>query len=82
MNKTLTYKDTIQRTGYTVIDDMKVVQYTCVIPSDKPEDMRIAITRLNTDIYKANRDICRADYAAFEDAAYELQEQLMQKTGE
>lgn len=82
MTKTLIYKDTIQRTGYTIIDDVKVVQYTCIIPSDRPEDMRIGITRLNTDMYKANRDICRADYAAFEDAAYELQEQFMQKTGE
>lgn len=76
---TLSYKDTIQRTGYTVIDGIKVVQYTCVIPSDKPQDMRIGIVKLDNEMYKNNRDICRADYAAFEDAAYQLQEEYIAK---
>lgn len=79
---TLSYKDTIQRIGYTIIEGVKVVQYTCVIPSDKPQDMRIGITKLDTEMYKAHRDICRADYAAFEDAAYELQEECIKKIGE
>ena len=79
MSKTLTYKDTIQRTGYTVIDDVRVVQYTCIIPADKPQEMRLGITKLNPELYKANREICRADYAAFEDAAYQLQEECMAK---
>lgn len=74
MSETLSYKDVIQRTGYTTIDDIRVVQYTCIIPVEKPEDMRIGITRLNPDMYKTYRDVCRDDYAAFEDAAYELQE--------
>ena len=74
MSDTLSYKDVIQRTGYTTIDDVRVVQYTCIIPTENPEAMRIGITRLNPDMYKANRDVCRDDYAAFEDAAYELQE--------
>ena len=79
---TLSYKDTIQRTGYTVIDGIKVVQYTCVIPSDKPQDMRIGIVKLDNEMYKANRDICRADYAEFEDAAYKLQEEYIAKLEE
>lgn len=79
MSKTLTYKDTIQRTGYTVIDDVRVVQYTCIIPVDRPQEMRLGITKLNPELYKANREICRADYAAFEDAAYQLQEECMAK---
>lgn len=81
MSKTLTYKDTIQRTGYTVIDDVRVVQYTCVIPADKPQEMRLGITKLNPELYKANREICRADYAAFEDAAYQLQEECIARLG-
>lgn len=76
---TLSYKDTIQRVGYTVIDGIKVVQYSCIIPSDNPKDMRIGITKLNPQMYKDNRDICRADYAEFEDAAYKLQEEFMAK---
>ena len=79
---TLSYKDTIQRTGYTIIDDVKVVQYTCIVSSDNPKDMRIGITKLDTEMYKAHRDICRADYAAFEDAAYLLQEECLSKIGE
>lgn len=79
MENTLTYKDIIQRTGYTVIDGVKVVQYTCVIPANEPQNMRIGITKLNTDLYKEHRDVCRADYAAFEDSAYQLQEECLAK---
>lgn len=76
---TLSYKDTIQRVGYTTIDDIRVVQYTCIIPADKPQEMRLGITKLDAKMYKDHRDICRADYAAFEDAAYQLQEEYMAK---
>lgn len=82
MVKTLSYKDTIQRVGYTIIDNVKVVQYTCIIPVDKPEEMRLGITKLNASMYKDNRDICRSDYAAFEDAAYLLQEECLAKMSE
>lgn len=82
MENTLSYKDTIQRVGYTVINDVRVVQYTCIIPIDKPQDMRIGITKLNSEMYKVYRDQCRADYAAFEDAAYQLQEEYTARLGE
>lgn len=82
MENTLIFKDTIQRVGYTIIDGVKVVQYTCVIPCDKPKDMRIGITKMNVDMYKEHRDICRSDYAAFEDAAYQLQDEYIAKIGE
>ena len=38
--------------------------------------------KLNADLYRANRDICRADFATFEDAAYQLQEELLAKLAE
>lgn len=78
---TLSYKDVIQRVGYSIIDGVRVVQYTCTIPVDDPLGMRIGITKLNADMYKANRDVCRADYAEFEDAAYQLQEECLAKIG-
>ena len=81
MSNTLVYSDTIQRVGHTIIGGVKVVQYTCIIPLANPKDMRIGITRLDQEMYKANRDFCRADYAAFEDAAYELQEEFLAKIG-
>lgn len=77
MPSTLVVNDTIQRVGYTVIDGVKIVQYTCVIPLSDPNDMRIGSTKLDQDLYKANREFCRADYAAFEDSAFELQEKLL-----
>lgn len=79
MANTLVYKDTIQRVGYTVIDDVKVVQHTCVISSDNPNEVRISMTKLDADLYKTHRGICRADFATFEDSAYQLQEELIEK---
>jgi hypothetical protein len=78
-SKTLVYTDLIQRVGYTIIDNVKVVQHTCTFPINKPQEMRVGSTRLNPELYKANRDICRADMAAFEDAAYELQDEYLTK---
>ena len=77
MSGTLTFKDTIRRLGYTVIDDIKVVQYDCVISTENPNEIKIVVSKLNEELYKANRDVCRADMAEFEDAAYELQEQYL-----
>ena len=79
MESTLIYSDVINRVGYTVIDGVKIVQYSCMIPLDNPQGMRISMTKMNTDLYKANREICRADFAKFEDAAYDLQEAYMTK---
>lgn len=79
MNNTLSYTDTVTRIGYTIIGGTKVVQYSCTIPMDNPKDMRITSTRLSPELYKEHRDICRADLAAFEDAAYELQDEYVKK---
>lgn len=82
MTDTLIITETIQRTGYTVINGEKIVQHSCIIPADRPQDMRISMVKLNADLYRANRDICRADFAAFEDAAYQLQEEMLAKLAE
>lgn len=79
MSSTLTYKDSIERTGYSVIDGVKVVQYTMTIPSDNPDNMKIIRSILDKDLYKANRETCRADFAAFEDEAYLLQDEYLAK---
>lgn len=80
MSNTLVFKDTIQRVGHTIIDGVKVVQHTCILPLDNPQDMRISMTKLNAPLYKENREICRADFAAFEDAAYQLQDNYIAKS--
>ena len=79
MEPTLTYTDVVNRVGYTTIGGVKVVQYSCSFPLSNPRDMRITSTRMNPELYKANRDICRADLAKFEDSAYELQDEWIAK---
>ncbi len=77
MSETLTFKDSITRTGYTTINGKRVVQHTCTINADAPETIAVNSTKLDRELYKANRDICRADIAEFEDGAYELQDQYL-----
>lgn len=77
MSETLIFTDTIRRVGFTTIDGVKVVQYDCTIPSNKPEDMRIVVSRLNEDMYKNNRVVCRADQAEFEDECYAMQDEYI-----
>lgn len=79
MTETMSYKDTIQRVGYTIIDGVKIAQHTCILPTDAPESMRISMTKLDAGLYKQHRDICRADFAAFEDACYQLQDEWISK---
>lgn len=79
MTNTLTYKDTIQRVGYTTIDGVKVIQHNCTISQDDPSKFHVSMVKLNAELYKENRDTCRSDFAVFEDAAYALQEELLAK---
>ena len=44
---TLTFTDTINRVGYTVIDRVKVVQHSCVLPLNNPQGMRISMTKMD-----------------------------------
>lgn len=79
MSDTLTCTEFIQRIGYTVIDGVRVVQHTCVIPTNNPKGMRISMTKLNADLYEMYRDVCRADFAIFEDSAYQLRDEYLAK---
>lgn len=79
MENLFTYSDVLTRTGYTIVDGVKIVQYVCTIPMENPSNIRISSTRINSELYKLHRDICRKDLAAFEDAAYELQDEYLKK---
>lgn len=43
---------------------------------------KVTMTKLDPELYKANREICRNDFAVFEDAAYTLQAELITKAYE
>ena len=77
MSETLFVQDTVQRVGHTIIDGVKVIQHSCILPIDNPKEMRIVMTKLNADLYKEHRDICRKDFAEFEDACFKLQESYL-----
>ena len=79
MTETLQVVETIQRTGFTVIDGVKVAQHTCTISSSDPNQMRVGMVKLDEQMYKNHRSTCRNDYSVFEDAAYALQEELIAK---
>ena len=77
MSDTLVYTDTIHRVGYTIINGTKIVQHTCVLPLNNPEAMNVTMTKLDATAYKAHRDICRNDFARFEDVAFDLQDEYI-----
>ena len=79
MSETLSWKDSITRTGYTEIDGKKVMQHVCSISMDAPYNMTVNSVKINEELYKSNRDVCRADAAEFEDACYELQKTYLAK---
>lgn len=80
MANTLTYNDTVQRVGYTTVNNVKVVQHICIIDLNNPQEMRVSMVKMNSELYKENRETCRSDFATFEDAAYKLQEELIAKS--
>ena len=79
MSETLSWKDSITRTGYTEIDGKKVMQHVCSISMDAPCNMTVNSVKINEELYKSNRDVFRADAAEFEDACYELQKTYLAK---
>lgn len=70
-NKAITIK------GNSIIDGKNAAGYQAVINSDNPEDMTITNWQIDKTLYKENREQCRADQAAFEDAAYALQNEMI-----
>lgn len=77
---TLTANSVVTVTDGGSTKEVAVEGYTCSIDSNNPEKMNVSKYYVNEEakeLYKANRSICRADYAAFEDAAYALQDEMI-----
>lgn len=41
--------------------------------------MTVHSVKIDKELYKTNRDVCRADAAEFEDACYEIQKTYLEK---
>lgn len=64
----------ITLTGESVIEDVVVCAYSASIDLENPSKMTIGQVQKDKEAYKAHRDECRADYAAFEDMVLSEQE--------
>lgn len=67
----------ITLTGKSVIDGKNAEGYQATIDSKNPLNIQFANWQENKELYKANREQCRADKAEFEDKAYEIQDALI-----
>lgn len=72
----LTTKKDTTFTGSSMIDGKQAEGYSAVISGGNPEEINISSYQVDKALYKANREICRADRAAFEEDAYALQAEL------
>lgn len=81
-------KKEIKLTGQSVVTvadgdstkDVKLEEYSCTINSEDPSDFRINRVpngSIYKTYYKDNRTQCHEDYAAFENAVFDLQDQLI-----
>lgn len=76
-----TKKVTITAISTTEIEGKKVVleNYTATVDSENPENMSMSKffpTAEARELYKEHRAECREDYAAFEENAYALQDEM------
>lgn len=59
----------------TVVDDVKIASYGAILNADT-NDLSLTTSRIDKEACKIHKDVVRADQAAFEDYAYNLQDQL------
>ena len=75
----LEMKKSVTVTGRSIIGGVEALGMQATIDSDNPEGVNFSSWQTDRALYKTNRVQCRADEAAFEDACYELQEEMMSK---
>ena len=63
--------------GQSVIDGAEAAGFQAQVDTANPENMTMSNWQTNAQLYKENRDVCRADQAEFEDYAYSVQDQLI-----
>lgn len=73
-------KKNIEFTGESIFDGVSAAGYSAKIDSNNPSDITLANWINDKDAYKTNRSQCYAEKQAFEDAAYELQEEMISET--
>lgn len=74
-------KVTITATSVAEIEEKKIVleNYIATVDSENPENLsmnKFFPTAESKDLYKDHRTECREDYAAFQEKAYALQDEM------
>lgn len=67
----------ITMSGNSTIDGVVVETYTASLNEENPEEFNLSSYQVSKELYKTNREQCRADRAEFEDAVYTLQDQML-----
>jgi hypothetical protein len=70
-------REKINITGESVIDENVVCTFSAVIDPEAPENMVVNQFTRDKDAYKAHREVCREDFAEFEDFAYARQAEIL-----
>ncbi len=73
----LTMNKKIILTGKTVIDGVDICGYQAQIDSVNPTNIAFTSWKNNNEKYKEHREQCRDDLAAFEDRAFEIQDEML-----
>lgn len=68
---------TINCTDCSIVDNIRVCQFNYDINSDEPENMNMTRSILDMNKYKACRVQVAKDQAAFEEAAFKFQDELI-----
>ena len=63
--------------GQSIIDGAEAAGFQAQVDTTTPEDMTMSNWQTNAQLYKENRDVCRADQAEFEDYAYSIQDRMI-----
>ena len=71
----ITTKITIEAKSKT--DEVELMGFRAIIDIEDPENMSFYDWTINKDACKEYRSIVRADQAAFEDYAYEMQDKII-----
>lgn len=67
----------INITGESVIGETVACAFSVVLDPENPEKIVVNNFQRDRELYKEHRAECRADFAAFEDYAYERQAALL-----
>ena len=77
----LKIRKTINISGNSSVNGVDVMLFTASIEEDAPENMTINYFQASCELYKENREICRADQKEFEEYVYALQDELLAEIG-